>query len=83
MRVKLLLPLVLGIATLGAASYGQSLLSAFRTPAQQKEAAAKGQLKVVNTRQKAIQDFQERPHVPIVAMWTPVPMLLTIPSSMV
>ena len=57
MRVKLLLPLVLGIATLGAASYGQSLLSAFRTPAQQKEAAAKGQLKVVNTRQKAIQDF--------------------------
>ena len=57
MRVKLLLPLVLGIATLGAASYGQSLLSAFRTPAQQKEAAAKGQLKVVNTRQKAIQAF--------------------------
>ena len=57
MRVKLLLPLVLGIATLGAASYGQSLLSAFRTPAQQKEAAARGQLKVVNTRQKAIQDF--------------------------
>ena len=57
MRVKLLLPLVLGIATLGAASYGQSLLSAFRTPAQQEEAAAKGQLKVVNTRQKAIQDF--------------------------
>ena len=57
MRAKLLLPLVLGIATLGAASYGQSLLSAFRTPAQQKEATAKGQVKVVNTRQKAIQDF--------------------------
>ena len=54
MRVKLLLPLVLGIATLGAASYGQSLLSAFRTPAQQEEAAAKGQLKVVNTQQKAV-----------------------------
>ncbi len=57
MRAKLLLPLVLGIATLGAASYGQSLLSAFRTPAQQKEANAKGQIRVINTQQKATQDF--------------------------
>ena len=33
------------------------LQNRFHTPDQREEAAAKGQLKVVNTRQKAIQDF--------------------------
>lgn len=57
MRAKFLLPFALGIATLGAASYGQSLLTAFKSPAQQEQQAKKGQITVVNTRQKAVMDF--------------------------
>ncbi len=57
MRAKLLLPLALGIATLGVASYGQSLITAFKTPLPKEQQAKKGQIRVVSTQQKAVMNF--------------------------
>lgn len=54
MRGKLLLPIALGFATLGAATQGQSLLTTFSKPGQKTEQTEqKGKIRVVNPKQNA------------------------------